>query len=136
MKNLKRGFHFNQNKTFKKVQILINYLLVTSWIIVPKIITIDQLKKLRQAIQILKVIKLPLKAINLKKNLKNHLKIIASFLNLWIKKNKVKKVKKVVNPVIKLKEINKVKSFKSNNKVGQKVKLSFLNKRKSTRKYR
>ena len=82
MKNLKKEFHFNQNKIFKKVLILINYLLVTSWTIIHLIIAIYQLMNINQAIRILK-------EINLKKNQKNHLKSN----NLWIKKKKVKKVK-------------------------------------------
>jgi len=98
MKNLKKEFHFNQNKIFKKVLILINYLLVTSWTIIPLIITIYQLMNVNQAIQILK-------EINLKKNQKNHLKSN----NLWIKKKKVKKVK---NLLVKLKKKKKVKFFK------------------------
>ena len=88
LKNLKKEFHFNQNKIFKKVQILISYLLVTSWIIIPLIITIYQLMSVNQVTQILK-------EINLKKNRKNHVKIKKNN-NLSIKKKKVKKVKYLV----------------------------------------
>jgi len=43
MRNLKKEFHFNRNKIFKKVQILTNYLLGILWIIIHLIITINQL---------------------------------------------------------------------------------------------
>ena len=56
MRNLKKEFHFNRNKICKKVQILINYLLGILWIIIHLIITINQLMKLSQAIQIHKII--------------------------------------------------------------------------------
>ena len=102
LKNLKKEFHFNQNKIFKKVQILISYLLVTSWIIIPLIITIYQLMSVNQVTQILK-------EINLKKNRKNHVKIKKNN-NLSIKKKKVKKVKYLV---IQLKKKNRVKFFSS-----------------------
>ena len=57
-KNLKREFLFNQNRILWKVQILISYLLVTSWIMVPLIITINQLMNISQAILIREIINL------------------------------------------------------------------------------
>ena len=68
-----------------------------------------------QAIQILKEIYLIV-------NQKNHVKIIKNN-NLWIKENKVKKVK---NLVIQLKNKNKIKFFKQKRKIDQKVKISIF----------
>ena len=122
-KNLKREFLFNQNRILRKVQILISYLLVTSWIMVPVIITINQLMNISQAILILKII-------NLMLNQKDHFKIILSN-NLWIQKKGVKKVEHLVK---KLRKKKKALFFKQNNKSDQKVRVSNFKNRKLLRK--